>query len=165
MVRRAFVVVALVLLAGVAFSQTRSSSSPVQGTWRIQEVVVTGANPVTIRSPQPGLYLFTGKHYSIVAITGSGPRPKYEGSVVPIKPTDAEMIARYRQWVAFQANAGTYEIKGTTLITKALVAKNESVMADPVTNREFKVEGNTLTLTVKSDDGKSATQTKLMRLE
>ena len=60
--------------------------------------------------------------------------------------SDAEKIAFYEQWRAFAANAGTYEIKGSTITRRPSVAKNVGVMTrqEPLIS-EFKMEGpNTL---------------------
>jgi hypothetical protein len=82
--------------------------------------------------------------------------------------TDAEKIARYEQWNPFIANAGTYEVKGTTLVRRPRVAKNETVMArNSSLENEFKLEGNTLWAITKSAAGRPASETrfKLSRVE
>lgn len=165
MSHQAFVVGAFLLLPVIASAQARPSSSPVQGVWRVQERVITGANPSSTTSPQPGIYIFTARHYRVVQIPGTQPRPKFEAPKDPAKPTDAEKVAMYAQWQPFNAASGTYDIKGTTLTARPVVAKNEGVMAGPGMTYQFKVDGNTLWLTTKSADGKTTTQTKLTRLE
>ena len=47
------------------------------------------------------------------------PAPKRD----PEKLTDAEKLARYDEWAPYAASAGTYEVKGDTLITHNVVAK------------------------------------------
>ena len=64
-------------------------------------------------------------------------------------------------WQPFAANSGTYEIKGTTLTRRALVAKNVAVMTNPPAVGEFKLQGNTLVLTNKSVAGQPASETRL----
>ena len=150
--------IAAVLLAASLFAQTPTpSSAPLEGAWRIVEI--TGANGSTNSNPQPNLYLFTKRHYSILSVNSTQPRLKFEPLATPGKPTDAEKIARYQQWNPFSANSGTYEIKEGLLTTRPLVAKNETVMSGPGDTWEFKIDGDTLWLT--DDD----TTTKLIRVE
>jgi hypothetical protein len=165
MSRRAFALAALVSLVGLSLVQSQTSSSPVQGVWRVQERTITGANPSTTTTPQPGIYIFTARHYSFVQIPGTSARPKVDPPKVAGSPTDSEKLAIYPQWNQFNANSGTYELKGTTLTTKPIVAKNEAVMTGAGITYQFKVDGKTLWLTNKSPDGKTTTQMRLTRLE
>ena len=64
---------------------------------------------------------------------------------MPDKPTVEELQAR---WGPFAANAGTYELSGTTLTLRALVAKNPSDQREGGFARlTIKVDGDTLWLT------------------
>jgi hypothetical protein len=161
---RKVVAVGLSVVVAIAFLSAQSKPS-IQGVWRVQERVITGANPSSNTTPQPGIYIYTARHYSVVQIPGTSPRPKVTPAKNPTQPTEAEKIAIFPQWQQFNASSGTYEIKGTTLTTKPMVAKNESVMAGPGMRYEFKLDGNTLWLTSKFEDGKTTTQIKLTRLE
>ncbi len=163
MTRKIFVVVAVLAVIGV--SLIAQSKPSIQGVWRVQERVITGENPSSTTAPQPGIYIYTARHYSVVQVPGTSPRPQVPPIKVPGKPTDAEKIAIYPEWQQFNAGSGTYQIKGTTLTTKPIVAKNEAVMAGPGMTFTFKLDGNTLWLTSKSQDGKTTTQTRLTRLE
>jgi hypothetical protein len=150
---------ALTLFAGIAHAQ--STATPLTGTWRVTEVVLTGPDAATHSNPQPGLYLFTGKHYSYVQVRGDQPRPDLSD-----KPTDAELLAAYNPVIA---NSGTYEVSGTTLITHPIVAKNPNAMhAGNSLNSTFKLEGKTLVLTqVSTQSGPVANPVtiKLTRIE
>lgn len=153
----------IVAAAGLAVAQTTTS---IQGVWRVTEVVVTGADAETNKSPQPGLYMFGKQHYSIVTISGTAPRKDFGNAANAAKLTDAEKIARFAAWDALTANSGTYQVSGTTLTTHPMVAKNPAVMGSTAT-REFKIDGKTLTLVQKSAPGQPASQTttRLTRLE
>jgi hypothetical protein len=146
MAQRVFVVVAVLALSGIAL--TGQSKPSIQGVWRIAERTTTGPNGTTNKNPQPSLYIFTGKHYSLVSLTGDKPR-----SVLPLAPantklTDADMVAIYRDWQAVTANSGTYEVKGSTLALRPIVAKSSAVMANKSgLAYEFKLDGSNLTLT------------------
>jgi len=168
MKRYAVSIVFCVLLASSAFAQTKSQ---VEGVWKIVEAVLPGTNPAdnsatrTISNPQPGLVIFTRGYYSQISVTAEQPRTAVEPAKDPQNLTDAEKMARYEQWRQFAANAGTYEIKGTTLVLHALVAKNVQVMTTQTPLEvTFKLEGNTLLLAFPPGLGLPS-KLKLTRLE
>jgi hypothetical protein len=150
-------------MTNVGFTQAKAStSSSIQGVWKITELVRTGANAANIKAPQPSLYIFTPRHYSIISVNGTQARPAVAAFKNPDKPTDAEKLAMYGMWSPFTANSGTYEIKGTTLTRRPLVAKNAEVMTtNPPAVGEFKIQGNTLVVTTKSAAGQPASETRL----
>ena len=159
--------IAGVLLVMVVASVAATQPGPsIQGAWRVTEVAVTGANASSNKSPQPGIYIFTKGHYSIITVGGAAPRKNPAAAANPAQLTDAEKIARFEVWNPFAANSGTYQVTGNTLTTKAVVAKNPGVM-DTTQTREFKIEGNTLILIQKSAAGQpvSQTTTRLTRIE
>jgi Lipocalin-like domain len=166
MVPRTVVLAVLtVALSATSFAQTKS---PIEGVWRVAEVQITGGtNPGTNTSPQPGLCIFTRGHYSLMTITSDKPRTVVPGGPGQPATTDAQKIALYDHWAPFTANAGTYSVKGSTLMTKPLVAKNEGVMQGQGQTREFKVEGNTLWLIQPPAAGQTGgtIRTKLTRVE
>ncbi len=167
--RTMLISVTLALMSSALSAQSRSSApSSVEGVWKIAEIVTTGANASTNSNPHPSLIIFARGHYSFLSVNGAQPRPKFEPAKDPKNLTDAEKIARYEQWSPFTANAGTYQIKGTMLTRRPLVAKNETVMTtDPAVSQEFKREGNTLWVITKSAPGEPAseTRTKLTRVK
>jgi hypothetical protein len=165
---RAFLVAAAVVgvvasAVNIGFTQAKpSTTASIQGVWKITELVRTGANAANIKAPQPSLYIFTPRHYSIISVNGTQARPAVAAFKNPDKPTDAEKLAMYEMWSPFTANSGTYEIKGTTLTRRALVAKNAEVMTtNPPAAGEFKIQGNTLVVTTKSGAGQPASETRL----
>jgi hypothetical protein len=164
--RKIAVIVALLVLGASVFAHAQTAPS-IQGAWRVIEVVVTGANAATNRSPQPSLYVFTRQHYSVMTVNGTAPRKDFGTPKDPSKLTEAEKSARYEAWDAFTANSGTYQVSGGTLTTRPLVAKNPGVMAGPAATRAFRIEGNTLTLIQKSAAGQPVgeTTTRLTRVE
>ena len=165
MKRRIGVVVVVLLVLG-AWVTTQSQSPSLEGAWRVSEVVVKGAAASTNKAPQPGLYLFTKKHYSVMSVGGTEPRKPFPAAKDPDNLTDAEKMARFEAWDGFTANSGSYEVKGSMLTTTPIVAKNPSVMGRSQT-REFKLAGNTLTLISKSAAGQPASETRttLTRVE
>src|SRR5215472_18806075 len=69
-------VAGLIALVGASlFSHSGAASQPtIQGVWRVTEVTTTGKGAATNKSPQPGLYIFTAKQYSLVRVTASTAR-------------------------------------------------------------------------------------------
>ena len=183
MKRILFAAAMLVATAPLAVSQTtqgtpsqpaaarNQTKSPVEGVWRIVEVVMPGATPAekgtTITSPQPSLIIFTRGHYSQLVLRGQQPRDAVAPAKDPQNLTDAEKLARFEEWRPLVANAGTYEVKGSTIVRRPIVAKRVEVMtsATPVTS-EFKLEGtDTLWLTPTGDRAATDPRVKLTRVE
>ncbi len=164
MTSRTALLTLLLLIPGLAFSQ--GSTAPIDGVWKIAEVVTTGANPATNTSPQPSVIIFARGHYSWLSVGGTSPRKQSAAAATPGKLTDADKVARYEEWNPFTANTGTFEIKGSTLTRRTLVAKNVGVMSSTTPNaQEFTLEGDTLWLTGPAPgDPKSQTRFKLTRV-
>ena len=168
MAKTFFVVVAVLALAGLSISA--QSKPTIQGVWRVVERTTTGPNGATNKNPQPSLYFFTGKHYSSMQIVSNTPRPIRPLPAQNAKITDADKIATYAEWQPFNANAGTYEVKGATLVTRPLVAKSTAVMANQTGALfAFKIDGNTLSLTqitgATGDKAANPTTIRLVRVE
>jgi hypothetical protein len=165
---RRFALLAVVFVVFSVSTQFIGAQTPpsLQGAWRVLSVVVTGDGASANKSPQPGIFIFTKQHYSIVMLNGTAPRKNFANPANPDKLTDAEKIARFTAWDELTANSGTYEIKGNVLTTHPVVAKNPAVMGVAQT-RDVKITGNTLTLVQKSPAGQpaSTSTTTLTRIE
>ena len=131
---------ALLLTSGIAHAQQKSTS--LTGAWQVTKVQMTGPNARAVTRPQPGLYLFTGKYFSIMMVTGDQPRPIHPTLPEVPKATPQEMLAVYGPYVA---NTGTYEVSGDTLIMHPVVSKNPELMGGSVTY-SFTIQENTLTM-------------------
>jgi hypothetical protein len=144
--------------------QNTTTAGPLEGVWRVSEVTTTGPNATTNASPQPGFYIFTERHYSIVTVNSPTPRPSLPQDTNTA--TAAQLNAVYG---GFTGQTGTYEISGSTLTTRPFAAMNPAVMAaGNFATRSFNVEGDTLTLTLTANtNGPAAnpTTTKLTRVE
>jgi hypothetical protein len=142
MAKRSLFVAALVM-AILSPSLTGQSKPSVQGVWRVVET--SGGRSGGTKTPQPGLVIFTAKHYAILRDTAQKPRPRPKDIA---NPTAAEALAAYQ---AFIAQGGTYQVKGNeTLELRAGVAKNpppDGAKYTLVTTYTFKLDGNNLTLT------------------
>jgi hypothetical protein len=161
----------IVLFGALLFGQS-TSKKPLEGAWKVAEIVITGDGAINVPNAQPGLFIFAQKHYSMFYVSGSQPRTLFKGE----NATNEEKIAAYDSFVA---NTGTYEISGSTITIHPMVARNPNFMAGGFDKYQFRIEGNTLWLTEKSTDlntrngGKvgpgsgpaSETRLKLTRLE
>ena len=145
----------LALLAFTIFlySQSPATKNPLMGAWKVTEMADTNGAPIT--NPQPGLYIFTGKHYSFARINGSKPLPNYPSND---KATDAEKVTVFN---SLYLNTGTYTVTGSVLATKAMVAKSAFAIGGAGNQYEFTVNGTALVLTQKP----SGAVIKLVRIE
>ena len=155
----------VVLLGGVTRigAQAAAANSPVVGVWRVAEIAVTGPNASTIKTPQPGLVIFTQRHYSIDMVTSDAPRPELPAQ----GPTDKQIADAFGP---FTGNAGTYAIKGTELTRTPVAAKSPNAMSSGVFQVDtIKMEGkDTLWLTPKANRAgpvANPTTLKLTRVE
>ncbi|HEY0306360.1 MAG TPA: hypothetical protein VGC44_15400 [Longimicrobiales bacterium] len=154
------------LLTGWTFYDARSKpetqTGPLVGAWSVVQVTRDSAG--TRRTTrQPGLYLFTQRHYSITRVDSSRPRPDFPGQARRTAHTYEEI------WGPFSANAGVYEIQGRRIWTRPQVAKNPSTMvADNFVVYEWRTKGDTLWMkTIANADGvvSPGTLVKLVRAE
>ena len=159
-------ILTFMLLVGlpVAVRSQAAAKSSIQGVWRITERTSTGPNAATTKNPQPSLYIFSGKYYSIAVVGGDKPRP---GLPDPAKATASDLRA---VWGAFVAQSGTYDLSGGNLLTlRPLVSlQPEAMKSGAFATRSYKLEGNTLTMVFKAtQDGPVANPTtiKFTRLE
>jgi len=153
-VRRLIGITLLVLFAVAVtiYGQSPAARNPLVGAWRVTEIDDANRPPIT--NPQPGLYIFTEKHYSFARINGTGPLPDYPSND---KATDADKVAVFN---AIYLNSGTYTVTANMLTTKAMVAK--SAFAIGASNQyDFAVNGKALVLTQKP----SGAVIKLVRVE
>jgi hypothetical protein len=109
-------------LVALAFGAAPLSAQDVdvQGAWVLQSMTDTAG---TETESQPGLFVFTGTHYSMMYVPGSEPRAEVS-SDTPL--TDAEKVVAYNSFIA---NTGRYEVDGDQLTFRAFVAKFPPYMA------------------------------------
>ena len=144
--RRAVIVA---LLAGVLQSLPSAQARPaLQGAWQVVEVTTSGPDASTNSNPQPGLYLFTARHYSILSVLSREPRPAFAD---PANITREEALAVWGP--SLQAQSGTYEVVSGNLNLLPLVAKNPGVMRAGRKPDVYALtlQGDSLTLVQKGD--------------
>ena len=127
------------VIVGISLGGTVQAQSTLEGVWKIEEItIVGGEDDGTYSSPQPGLYIFTEQHYSTLIVTGGSPRKLFS-----YESTDEEKLAAF---VNFHANAGTYQVAGSTLTVQASVAKVPNGMTGEAFTYEYSLDGDSLTL-------------------
>ena len=157
MAPRLIVLLAVMVLTNLSVSG--QSTPSIQGVWRPVEVTVTNPNPPPLglakgmhTNLQPALLMFTAKHFSQVIDTAGQPRPKTP-TPAGVQPPAETMWA---VWGPFVANAGTYEVSGTTLTTTSIVAKAADFQGG-ASRLTIKLKGNNLwTTLVELPSGKVA---------
>jgi hypothetical protein len=146
---------ALILAMVAGRSAAPSAAEPnaaVQGVWRTLEVVVPGAAGGSFK-PDATLAIFHGRHYSRVEVHAEQPRP------LLVNPAAASADQLREVWGPFVAEAGTFELSGSDVITmRATVAKNPAAMRDGASSvYTYRREGDRLMLTqVRTHAGASA---------
>ena len=152
----------LALVFAVAFFGS-AIGQKIEGVWVFTEITTTGPNGSTKQITQPGLYIFTKKHYSVIRVTADAPRPDIDVAAATAEDLRKVFVQD------FVANAGTYELKRGKLTTRPMVAKSPGFMkSDVFATSSVKVEGNTLTLVSESTNTgptQNPTTTKFRRIE
>ena len=125
-------------MANIGLTQTGAASPSLEGVWRGTVSVTTGANASTNPNRLPNIIIYTRRHYSVLSQDASVPRPPRK----PVDPpkdannlTDAEKLARYELWLPVIATSGEYELSGTTLTHRPVIAKGTP--ADQTFDIEF----------------------------
>jgi hypothetical protein len=119
-------------------AQAAPAASAVEGAWRVAEVATSGPTAYTLTDP-PSVFIFTKTHYAMMRATGTQARPSFRA----VTPSNDEKVAAYESFIA---NAGTYELAGSTLSTRPIVAKHPNFMSG-LDTYEMKRDGDTLWLT------------------
>lgn len=156
-VRSAAAQVSLLVLSGVMgcqqtpATQATSTTNELVGAWSLR-AVDPGDGSAVIEPSQPGQFIFTDRHYSAVF---SPARDVREKSVIAFQPTADEMVAQYQSIIV---NAGTYEISGSTVTFRPIIAKSPGFVGGHQTST-FTLRGDTLILSaaaVVAADGVAA---------
>lgn len=137
------IIACMAALAVLVTVQSAAAQGKLQGVWKVTETTLTGPNARTTKPAETDILIFTKKYLSAVVVTAEKPRP-----ALPQKDaTDAQKLAT---WEPFLAATGTYEVKGTTFTFHPIAAKNPVEPGEFITF-DFKIEGNTLSLTLKAN--------------
>jgi len=138
------VVAAGVIALSTATASGQSKSASIQGVWQAVEVHIPGPTPRTIRvrEPRPNLTIITAGHYSRVQVDSDAPRP------IPADIAKATADELRAVWGSFVGEAGTYQISGSLITMRPIVAKNPAAMKPGAfTTWSYTLEGDTLRVT------------------
>jgi hypothetical protein len=102
------------LMVAPSSTMARQEAS-VAGVWRVAAVTNPGA---ANSEPQPGLFIFTKTHYSIVRVASERARPSLADQN---SATAAELLAVFGN--SFAASAGTYTQSAAAVTIRPIVAK------------------------------------------
>ena len=117
-------------------SRTRDGNNALIGAWLIVETTITTSDETTvIENPQPGLYIFTERHFSTMLVPGES-RELFSAA-----RTADERLAAYDNFVA---DAGTYKLQDSTLITDNIIAKIPNGMEARISYRYSFNDGDLL---------------------
>ena len=162
--------VALVVLASfaftfpgpAAFAQDAPTAKSFEGVWKVTKVVQAG---VLNTNPQPGLLIFTRGYYSTTRVTASEARKQAPAPKDPAHLTDAEKIALYNEWAGYGASAGTYEVRGNTIVNHNVVAKMVRGMTLTEEAIILKFDGNSFVARGKPGNPNSDRETTYTRIQ
>lgn len=110
---------------------------------------------------QPSLYIFLDGYYSIMYVRGSEARPLMAEEANRETITDEQMRSIF---MPFVANSGTYEISGSTLTTRPMVALWPNFMEGGSLVFQYEIKEGMLMLRRQSLDEPGWWAAKLKRL-
>jgi len=156
------IAIALCLLGGTAVATPLLAQSELNGVWTFVEVSGHNTDGEWEWNPvQPSLYIFMDGYYSMVQVNGNEPRPLMPDGTTWDNMTE-EQFRSVCSTAVFSANSGTYEVSGSSLTTKPMVAKWPAFMEGGSASFSFSVKDDVLTL-MREGDGWSR-KAELQRL-
>lgn len=132
----------LVLLSSEGVSQVGAKTS-LAGVWRVVQIATMANQPVQ-DAPEPGLLIFTDRHYSMLFLLDKRPDASDQG------PVNAELLRSL--WGPVISHSGAYVVSdGARLTMQPIVAKNRWVTAKSVAfGASFVLKGDELVITESS---------------
>jgi hypothetical protein len=147
-----------VLASSDVSAQEQAASRGVRGAWNLIEHTTTGSDGETDRDPEPGLYIFTDRHFSFTRVTGKAPRYVVENQLTA-RADDLRNLLR------FAAQSGTYELNGNELRLQRMVALDVAGMAAGNSAvYTVRLQADTLWLTTKSYNGRPIRNPAIFKL-
>ena len=160
-----FTLVCLAMTLGFALQANSAlvwAQSDLNGAWERFEVSGTNADgDWKVDNVQPSLYLFQDGYYSIMLVRGNEPRPLMPEGTSWDSMTE-EQLRSVCSSAVFTAHSGTYEVSGSSLTTKPMVAKWPNYMEGASVTRTYRVDGDMLY--ISGERGGGTFTDKLRRL-
>jgi hypothetical protein len=151
--RNAFLV-SLVALLTITPIETRGQppSVALPGAWRIVRTSLTTSDqPSVVDYSQPGLLLFTARHYSLMYVEGNKTRQMFQD---PARPTEAEKLDAFDTFVG---HSGTYSVADSLIAMQIEISKSPNLMGTELRNTfarfAYEMVGDTLRLTRRNPRG------------
>ncbi len=120
----------------------QDSENTLLGSWKMHQIHwIAKDKTYSQETPQPGIFLFTPKSYSIMWTPTEEPRKPFQNLS---KPTDQEAIEGFKS-VVF--NGGSYTYTATTLTSTAYIAKVPGFEGGKQYYR-YSINGDILSLTM-----------------
>ncbi len=116
-------------------------SDPLVGVWLV--ATLTTPDRETIDPAGPGQFIFANGRYSAVYSLGAEERPH---AAAGFNPTADEKVTQYDTIIV---NSGIYEVNGSELTLRPIVAKTPEYAGGSST-MEFRIDGDILTTTMRS---------------
>ena len=139
------------LVVALPLSLQTSEPAPIRGAWRIVRTSLTTGAPSFRDYTQPGLLLFTARHYSLMYVEGNEPRRMFQN---PASPTGAEKLEAYDTFVG---HSGTYSLEDSIVAMTVDVAKFPNLMGPELRSTfarfVYRIRGDTLLLTRRGPRG------------
>jgi hypothetical protein len=149
----------LIILSSSALSQAQND---LEGVWQQTEFsFISDDTSYSIKSPQPSLYIFGKKYYSIMYVQGEQPRPLMPEGSYRRTLTDKNIRDIF---MPFIANSGVYTVRGSKITYNPIVALEPNFMTGGSGQFTFNIKDGTLFLTRIFEDG-AKRYIKLKRLE
>ena len=130
----------LLAVSGCVEASDSDDDSGLVGAWIIVETTTTTPDSTWVdESPQPGLYMFTDRHFSLMLIPEDAPRP--------LLPEDATPEQRLAVFENFVADAGSYVASDSILTMQNVIAKLPRAMnSNAGSPYRYRINGDSLTL-------------------
>lgn len=153
---------AALLVLGCLFTAPPAwAQSELEGVWQVVEASGTDdEGDWKAQNIQPSLFIFLDGYYSIAVVHGDEARPLMADDATRDSISPDEVFSIFRPYTS---NSGTYEISGSTLTTKPMVALWPNFMEGGSQIYAFAVDGDTLSLSWKNSQG-YAFENRLRRL-
>ncbi len=120
------------------------AQSELNGAWERFEVSGHNADgDRKLDNVQPSLYLFHDGYYSIMLVRGNEPRPLMPEGTTWDSMTE-EQLRSVCSGAVFTAHSGTYEVSGSSLTTKPMIAKWPNFMEGASATYTYRVDGEWL---------------------
>jgi hypothetical protein len=132
--------------------QEQTQAAALQGAWKVVRTSLTASEqPSFVDYSQPGLLLFTARHYSLMYVEGNKTRQMFRD---PARPTEAEKLDAFDTFVG---HSGSYSVADSIIAMQIDISKSPNLMGTELRNTfarfAYQLVGDTLRLTRRNPRG------------